>query len=400
MTAVTSPAHGLASGAQVAVVNHPVVGGINAFHTVTVTDADTFVIPVAYTGIDTNAAWVPALTAASAVTARGAAVTFNKRANPLEDNVVYDASVSAELQALAEGETADDGFWYLFADLAGTPGIARVALSVTGVNNPPQTVPDPPAANGLTNDWRFAGATLAGILTNRLAVLTVIAPAESTAAAGRADLIVADRSVGNVVTADLIELPGFFYTDEDTPLLLLAPDLLANDGDVDAQDLLNARHFVSAAGPVSLLGAAVSVDASGTNITYHPQASARLQALSAGETVFDLFTVFVSDGLAAVPSQGAVLVRGVNDAPVAGAYTLFLDENAAVTFDPRAAASDVDAHDTLTLIPAASVANPGNADVAVTPSSPRRRRSSVPRTPSRTPSPTARSSSPRTTPSA
>ncbi|HRR33170.1 MAG TPA: Ig-like domain-containing protein [Kiritimatiellia bacterium] len=368
-TAVTSPAHGLASGAQVIIVNHPLVGAVNAAHTVTVVDADTFLIPVAYTGINVPAVWIPTLSAVAATTLKGASVTFNKRANPLEDNVVYNAAVSAELQTLAEGETAEDGFWYVFIDVSGAPGIARVALAVTGVNNPPETVPDPPSANTLTNDWRFSGASLASILTNRLAILTVIAPAESTAATGRADLIAADKNIGSVSTSDLIELPGFFYTDEDTPLLLRAPDLLANDSDTDLQDILGARHFVSSAGPASLLGAAVSVDASGTNVTYNPQLSPRLQALSAGETVFDLFTVQISDGIAATASQVAVLVRGVNDAPVAGAYTLFLDENAAVTFDPRTAASDIDAHDTLTLVPAASVANPGNAEVTVTPTS-------------------------------
>lgn len=367
-----SPAHGLANGARVLVAGYGGAARYNGWQTVTVDDADHFTLPVAYEDIPSGmAAWTQALvwvkiseeTRLSVVTPKGAVVTLARRANQMEDNVVYDAAVSSELQTLAEGETTTDRFFYLLEDPAGAIGIAAVDVTVTGVNNLPTTKFDPDTLDRLTNV--LDGRSLVDVLTNGLTILTVCAPAES-GLPGRADVIVSDQAGGTPTTETLIELPEFFFTDEDTALTITAPELVANDVDIDTLDNMLAKHRIASVVPLSVRGAAVSVDASGTNVTYNPSGSAALQALAQGEQVFDLFTVRVSDGLTNSASQVAVLVRGVNDAPAAGNVWLSLTNNVPVAFDPRGHATDVDVSDRLMLVATTNVSNAGGAHVDIT----------------------------------
>ena len=338
---ITSAAHGLATGTSVTLVGVVNPARVNGSRSVTVIDADTFSIPVPLESAVTftRAFWIPVATALAATTPLGASVTLNTRANDRENNIVYNASVSAQLQALSEGEQAEDGFWYAFTDAYEAPAIAYVSLTVNGVNNPPDVTDDPPLdlPDEFGDDW-------ADILTNRLAVLTVLVPPES-GVDGRADLIVADKGKNNLVSADLILLSDFYSTDEDTTLLIWPLDLFANDSDIDTNDLASARHYIHSVDAFSLRGAAVRVDdAAGTNIVYNPQKAVELQALGIGETLFDIFTVYISDGHDIVSSRVAVLVRGVNDKPVA--YPVYVTNSpvaSEVTFLPKVV--DVDASD-------------------------------------------------------
>jgi VCBS repeat-containing protein len=101
-------------------------------------------------------------------------------------------------------------------------------------------------------------------------------------------------------------------TDEDTPLLVAAPGLLANDTDPDHLDVLG----VKGADTTSALGASVSVGANG-NLTY--DAGDLFQHLAAGESVTDSFHYTIADlsGTTATATV-QVTVNGVNDAPLAG----------------------------------------------------------------------------------
>ncbi len=340
-TLVTSPAHGLATGATITLVGIQNPARLNGSRAVTVIDADTFTLSGAPGVIlPGRAFWIPSDAALTATTTAGAAVTLVTRANRLEDGIVYNAAVSSQLQALASGESQVDEFWYVLVDAHDAPGIARVTLTVNGVNNPPIVKDDPPCLNDLVD--KFGGDAFE-ILTNRLAVLTVLIPPAS----GRvdcADLIVADKNKTPLTSADLLLLTNFFSTDENTSLVIHGAELIENDTDIDDSDLSNSRHFVSSVQAVSLLGAAISVDPAGANVTYNPAVSAKLRALGIGETAFDIFTVYISDGHDAVSSRVAVLVRGVNNKPVASPlYVMNPDAHSTVTFAPNV--TDADAHD-------------------------------------------------------
>jgi VCBS repeat-containing protein len=99
--------------------------------------------------------------------------------------------------------------------------------------------------------------------------------------------------------------------EEDTPLTIAAPGVLANDTDPDLHDVL----AVTGADALSALGVAVVVGADGS-ITY--DASGLFEHLAAGESITDSFGYTIADRAGATASATArVTVTGVNDAPVA-----------------------------------------------------------------------------------
>jgi len=353
-TRVTSPGHGLASGTTVTLLGAENPARVNGAWPVTVIDDNTFDIPATPgTFLCDNAVWIPTSTAQAAITPLGASVTLNNRANFLEDNVVYDASVSAQLRKLGEGQSVADGFWYILVDKYNAPGLAYVTLTVNGVNDAPDVTNEPPAVDDLLDF--FDDDDLLDILTNRVNVLTVLVPPAS-GAEDRADLIIADKATTSLTTADLLLLADFFSTDENTPLVIHESILLARATDIDTNDTLT----VSGTAPSSLLGATVSITAG--NVTYDPRTSSTLRALGIGETAFDVFTVDVSDGLASTPMRVVVLVRGVNNKPIANPVYLINTTLANwVTFTPNV--TDADIHDIFpdVTVEVPDVAQPTNA---------------------------------------
>ena len=132
-------------------------------------------------------------------------------------------------------------------------------------------------------------------------------------------------------------------TNEDTPLVIAAPGLLANDTDPDHLDVL----AVTGADATSTLGAVVLVGANGS-LSYDPSAALALQQLAEGTTTTDTFSYTIAD-LAGATSTATVqiTVTGVNDKPVAAADSNAVDEDHAVTGKVLANDTDVDIGDTL-----------------------------------------------------
>jgi VCBS repeat-containing protein len=79
--------------------------------------------------------------------------------------------------------------------------------------------------------------------------------------------------------------------DEDSVLNVVAPGVLTNDTDLDANDVLTVIAFDA----TSALGANVIVNAEG-NFSYDPTGSFLLQSLALGEGRIDSFNYSVSDG--------------------------------------------------------------------------------------------------------
>ncbi len=119
--------------------------------------------------------------------------------------------------------------------------------------------------------------------------------------------------------------PDSVSTDEDTPLLILASDLLANDSDPDNQDSSGANDdvlAVTAVAATSTRGGTVTL-ASGT-VTYRPPA---------GFTGFDTFTYTLSDGQTTTVGTVTVAVGEVNAPPVNGVPgPQAVDEDATLVF--------------------------------------------------------------------
>lgn len=358
---VTAPAHGLTSGDQILIANYGGHPSYNGYHTVTVVDADSFTIPTFY--IDDAAdkgVWVilNESNRYDAMTDVGAAVSLNLRANPEEDHLLYDASVSAFLQGLAEGEQFTNRFFYAVEDSHGAIGIGPIDVIVDGVNNTPVPNPDPGALEQLA-PLVGGSNTLAQVLANGLDLMYTLPPASD--GAGRTDLYA--LHLGGVIPGT-VALHDFFVTDEDSVLQIATTNLLVNDTDLDRIDVLT----VTAVDAQSREGAALSLG--GGTIAYNPLGSSNLQALARKEMLIDTFNVVVSDGMTggAVTSLVAVLVVGVNDTPIANADNLVTHEDATLVFDPRTNdverdINGVEPDDRLSIVAVTNWPNPGQARV-------------------------------------
>ncbi len=306
---VTVPAHGLTTGTTILISGYGGHTSYNGYQTVTVTGPDTFTIPVTY--VDNAAAkglWT-ILNDANRLTTtsvRGAAVTLEIRANRAQTNIVYNPRPSTYLDGLALGETAADTFYYAVADNAGAISLAQITVTVSGVNDAPVPVNDPPGLAVLT-PLVPAGQTLPDF-TKGSEVLYVL-PAGG---AGNGNLNVAIRPPGGA-SGDVVLIPAVAWTHEDASLALPSSSLLANDGDVDRSNVL--RLQIGAGQNTSREGAAISLSPDGLTLTYNPTAAPKLQALAFKERVIDTFNVNVTDGIAPVSALVAVLVEGRNDKP-------------------------------------------------------------------------------------
>ncbi|MAW08414.1 MAG: hypothetical protein CME61_09090, partial [Halobacteriovoraceae bacterium] len=90
----------------------------------------------------------------------------------------------------------------------------------------------------------------------------------------------------------------------------------------------------------------VTVGADG-QITYVPDAS--FEALAQGEYGFDSFTYTATDGIETFTATVSLTIRGIQDAPIAVADTVTVDEDTAITIDVLANDIDPDASDSHTI---------------------------------------------------
>jgi len=370
---VHAPAHGLTSGAEVLIANYGGHPSYNGYHTVTVLDADSFTIPRFFMDNDAvKGVWVVLGegTRYHAVTDVGATVDLTIRSNPNETHLIYDASTSAFLNGLAEGELYTNRFFQAVEDSHGAIGIGPVDVVVVGINDTPTALPDP---GGISILYPLLNSsnTLGNVLSAGLDILYTLPPASGIA--GRLDVQALDRSA---TLGGTLVLPDLWSTDEDTPLAIGTVDLLANDSDIDRLDVLGVVGVEA----FSHEGAALTL-ASG-QIVYDPTASDALQALAREERVVDTFRVAVSDNMTGgtVTSLVAVLVAGLNDTPVAQPDAIEVSEDDVFTFNPILHPADTPAlhdydldidglspDDRLTLIAISNLITTGEARVDLQP---------------------------------
>lgn len=285
------------------------------------------------------------------------------------DNIVYDPTTSARLEALQPGDILVDSFAYQATDGVLPSNWATVTVTVTGVNNPPVAVPDDyatiadqllrdfaPGVLGNDYDPDFGdtitvishdatsamGASVVvnpngGLFYDPRAAADVMALAQGETGTDTFTYTIADN-LGDTDTATVsIQLTGVndaptavddsYGTDEDTPLDIAAPGVLDNDFDIDGDNV-----SVSGADTFSQFGAEVRVNADGS-FSYDPTGSNILQDLAVGESLDDTFQYTIMDDFGITSSATVtVTVDGQNDAPVAmdDDYASFEDESLTV----------------------------------------------------------------------
>lgn len=359
---VHAPGHGLSTGEEILIANYGGHPSYNGYHVVRVLDADSFEIPRFFVDDQPDkGVWVrlDESNRYRAVTGVGAVATLTLRADSREDHIVYDATASAYLQGLAEGELYTNRLYYAVEDRNGGIGIGPLDMVVVGVNNPPEPQPDPDSLDQL-EPLVDDSHTLENVLSGGLDPMYVLPPLS-----GGTDVTdLYARDTGGTVPGTLV-LRDFLTTYEDSPLAISAADLLANDTDPDRIDVLN---IVAVVGAASRLNASLAL--AGGVVAYDPTVSSNLQALVREEMVVDTFSVVVSDGMTGgtVTSLVAVLVIGANDTPVANPDFRTTHEDEVLVFDPRSNDVDididgVDPDDRLDIVAATNVPNPGQARV-------------------------------------
>ncbi|MCH7226909.1 Ig-like domain-containing protein [Haloferula sp. A504] len=330
---VTSPGHGISDGETILIsgyVGHP---SYNAYHVVSVDPAfpDTFTIPVTFVDSEAPVAGPKALWTQlddsnrfQTTSLRDAVVKLEIRADRTQTNVIFDSRSSPELNALADGESITDTFFYAVEDTSGAVSLAEVTVEVDGVNDDPVPTDDPP---GLAVLLPFvpAGSTLPETAGNATVLYSLPAPAGP----GTVNLTVRPEGAAD---SDFVVIPGVDWTHEDAALELPKSRFLDNDGEVDTNDELSL-----AIGPgqeTSPLQAAIRLNGDASVLTYDPTGSPELQALAFKERRIDVVTVNVTDGIATVPTTFIVMVEGRNDTPVASPATYTVDEKTLLTVLP------------------------------------------------------------------
>jgi VCBS repeat-containing protein len=322
---------------------------------------------------DVDAGDVLAVQSVDATSSAGAAVNV--------DGTTVTYVAGAVFDSLAAGETATDTFGYTVADAAGAQANAVVTVTITGVNDAP-VIAQAIAAQTANEDAAFSftlpastftdidnndvlaysasladGSALPSWLAFDAATQTFSGTASNadvgalqvkvtvTDLAGASAATEFTLTIANTNDAPVAQGENFSVTEDAADLVLQAVDLLANDFDVDAGDVLAVLSVAS----TSQAGVAVGFE--GGTVNY--AAGNRFDSLAAGESLVDHVTYVVTDSAGATVSANVqVTILGVNDAPVLAAP---LADQAAIAGGavsvaiPAGTFTDVDASDVLTL---------------------------------------------------
>ncbi len=276
-----------------------------------------------------------------AISALGAAVTLYIRFDRNQTHITYDPRNSAILEALGQGQSAVDTFYYSVMDRHGAFGTAAVHVTVTGINDAPVANPNSfatdedtpltiPIATVLANDFDVdtgitnpvpphltlslpsalsaQGAGVQVVGTNVIynptvsSNLNALARKESTVDTFTYtitdDFGASSNSMVSVTVLGRNDPPigvnDAYVTGEKIPVPMAAPGVLANDHDPDVNghapdDTIRAIPFANF---VTAGGATVNLNADGSFL-YDPHNS--FAWLKQGQLTTDTFTYSVMD---------------------------------------------------------------------------------------------------------
>lgn len=259
--------HGLEDGTTILIAGYTGHPSYNGFHEITLEDADSFSIPIDYVdNVDTPTDLWTILNdenRLSATSELGASVALEIREDRKESNVIYNPRASAYLNGLADTESEDDTFYYAVQDRHGAIGIARVMITVEGVNDDPLPVADPGSLAELSP--LLGDDTPLEQVLSEVGVDFYIPPFSGLPQRSDVSVLTPDGESQSILLTDL------YTTDQDTLIVIPAtgPDgLLANDNDPDRNDLSGLT--VTDVSGHSREGATISLDTGTQLITYDP----------------------------------------------------------------------------------------------------------------------------------
>ena len=288
-------------------------------------------------------------------------------------DVTYDPN--GQFESLAAGETDTDTFTYTVSDGNGGVDTAVVTVTITGANDPPTAVDDaddadedgpavtidvlandtdPDATDVLVVTGFDDTGTIGSVTDNGDGTFDYDPNGQFEAlAAGETalDTFTYDISDGNGGT-DTATVTVTVHGQNDDPVANddtdstsefsdVVIDVLANDTDPDASDVLTVQA-------VDTTGTLGTVTNNGTDVTYDP--NGQFDALEDGETDTDTFTYTVSDGNGGTDTATVTvtIVGSTNASPTAVDDTGNANEDGpAVIVDVLANDSDPDAGQTL-----------------------------------------------------
>ncbi|BCX47598.1 integrin alphabeta-propellor repeat protein [Haloferula helveola] len=329
---VSSTGHGLADGDIILISGYNGHPSYNTYHEVTVVDGDSFTIPITFVEEDPPlledpmALWTQLddTNRFQTESLKGATVLLEIRADRTLTNIVYNARSSTELNTLADGESTVDTFYYAVEDTSGAVSVAKISVSVDGVNDAPVPTDDPPGLVVL-DPFVPGGSSLPETAGNSTVLYTLPVP-------GSPGMVNVTVQPPGVDASQFVVIPGVDWTTEDLALPLPSSRFLDNDGEVDGTDVLTLT--IGPGQDTSLLDADISLNGDASVLTYDPTGSDQLQALAFKERVIDVVTVGVFDGIATVPTSFIVVVEGRNDSPVAADAGYTVDERTLLTVGP------------------------------------------------------------------
>lgn len=281
-------------------------------------------------------------------TALGATATLDIRFDRMQSHITYDPRGSATLNALGQGQSAVDTFYYSVMDRYNTIGTAAIHITVTGVNDAPTANPDSvatdedtpltiPHAQLLANDTDPDNGTVLQVTsvtpTSALGASVSISgtnvvydPRVSATlnALARKEVVIdtftytatddhglSSNAVVSVTVTGVndrpVSAPDAYGTDEKTLLTVNAPGVLANDYDPDVNgvapdDVLN----VLAGSTLSAAGAPVVANKDGS-FSYDPRGL--FNWLHQGQTTSDTFSYVVLDHSLTVANNDTFMVQ-------------------------------------------------------------------------------------------
>ncbi|MGZ4961054.1 MAG: Ig-like domain-containing protein [Limisphaerales bacterium] len=281
-------------------------------------------------------------------TALGATVTLDIRFDRNQTHITYDPRGSAVLNALAQGQTAVDTFYYTVMDRYNTVGTAAINITVAGVNDAPTANADYVATDEdtplniahsqlLANDTDPDNGTILQVTsvtpTSALgASVTIFGtnvvydPRVSATlnALARKEVVIdtftytasddhglSSNAVVSVTVTGVndrpISAPDAYSTGEKSLLRISSPGVLANDTDPDINnvapdDTLN----VLAGSGVSSAGAPVTISTDGS-FSYDPRGL--FNWLHEGQTTSDTFSYVVLDHSLTVANNDSFTVQ-------------------------------------------------------------------------------------------
>ncbi|MCY2925939.1 MAG: cadherin domain-containing protein [Planctomycetota bacterium] len=301
------------------------------------------------------------ISAVSGTSERGATVTLNQNGS-----VTYDPTASADLNALAVGETLQDTFTYTLSDGMGGTDTATVTLTVAGANDPPVADDD---AFGV--DENSANGTTVGTVTAAGDSLTYAITGGNVGGA-----FAINPATGRITVADGSKL-NYEARASYTLTVTVTDSHSASDTatiTVDLNDVNEAPVVQNAtfavdenSGDGAFVGVVTAVDPdAGDSVSYEitvgngdgafaiDEATGEITVADGAQLDFEarpsyVLTVLVTDTAANTGTASVTVnVQNANEAPVANSDTFTVNERAANgTFVGVVTAADPDAGDSL-----------------------------------------------------